>query len=113
MALDLGNDRAGQFFTPYPVSQLMAKMLSGDAVQKCKERGFVRMMESAVGAGGMVIATAEALMDEGINYQQVMYVTCIDVDAAAVHMAYVQLSLLHIPAIIIHGNALTLEQWGL
>jgi hypothetical protein len=24
----------------------------------------------------------------------------------------VQLSLLHIPAIIIHGNALTLEQWG-
>jgi hypothetical protein len=112
MALDLGNDRTGQYFTPYHVSQLMAKMLSCDAVQKCKERGFVRMMEPAVGAGGMVIATAEALVDEGINYQQAMHATCIDVDAAAVHMAYLQLSLLHIPAIIIHGNALTREQWS-
>lgn len=112
MSLNLGNDRAGQFFTPYHVSVLMAKMLSGDAVQKCKERGFVRMMEPAVGAGGMVIATAQAIANEGINYQQAMHATCIDVDAAAVHMAYVQLSLLHIPAIIIHGNALTLEQWG-
>jgi hypothetical protein len=90
----------------------MAKMPSCDAVQKCKERGFVRMMEPAVGAGGMVIATAEALVDEGINYQQAMHATCIDVDAAAVHMAYLQLSLLHIPAIIIHGNALTREQWS-
>jgi len=99
MSLDLGNDRAGQFFTPYHISL-------------CKERGFVRVMEPAVGAGGMVIATAQAFADEGINYQQAMHATCIDVDAAAVHMAYVQLSLLHIPAIIIHGNALSLEQWG-
>lgn len=112
MALELGNSRAGQFFTPYPVSVLMAKMLCTEAGQLCKERGFVRVMEPAVGAGGMVIATAEALRDEGINYQQAMHATCIDVDATAVHMAYVQLSLLHIPAIVMHGNALSLEQWG-
>jgi hypothetical protein len=60
----------------------------------------------------MVIATAEALCDEGINYQQAMHATCIDIDATAVHMAYIQLSLLHISAIVIHGNALSLEQWG-
>ena len=60
----------------------------------------------------MVIATAEAFRDEGINYQQAMHATCIDIDATAVHMAYVQLTLLHIPAIVIHGNALSLEQWG-
>ena len=112
MALELGNSRAGQFFTPYEISLLMAKMLSGDAGQLCKERGFVRVMEPAAGAGGMVIATAEAFRDEGINYQQAMHAICIDIDATAVHMAYVQLSLLHIPAIIIHGNALSLEQWG-
>jgi hypothetical protein len=112
MALELGNSRGGQFFTPYHVSVLMAKMLCGDAGQVCKERGFVRVMEPAVGAGGMVIATAEALREGGINYQQAMHATCIDIDATAVHMAYVQLSLLHIPAIVIHGNALSLEQWG-
>ena len=112
MALELGNSRAGQFFTPYHISVLMAKILSGDASQLCKERGFVRVMEPAVGAGGMVIATAEAFAEEGINYQQAMHATCIDIDATAVHMAYVQLSLLHIPAIVMHGNALSLEQWG-
>ena len=112
MALELGNSRAGQFFTPYHVSVLMAKMLCGDAGQLCKERGFVRVMEPAIGAGGMVIATAEAFVEEGINYQQAMHATCIDIDATAVHMGYVQLSLLHIPAIVIHGNALSMEQWG-
>lgn len=112
MALELGNSGAGQFFTPFHVSLMMAKMLCGDAGQICKERGFVRVMEPAVGAGGMVIATAEVFADEGINYQQAMHATCIDIDATAVHMAYVQLSLLHIPAIVIHGNALSMEQWG-
>ena len=112
MALELGNSGAGQFFTPYPVSALMAKMLAGDAVRIGKERGFVRVMEPAVGAGGMVIATAEALAEEGIHYQQAMHATCMDIDATAVHMAYIQLSLLHIPAIVVHGNALSLEQWG-
>lgn len=111
MALELGNSGAGQFFTPYHVSALMAKMLCGDAGRICKERGFVRVMEPAVGAGGMVIATAEAFA-EGINYQQAMHATCIDIDATAVYMAYIQLSLLHIPAIVVHGNALSNEQWG-
>ena len=36
MALELGNSGAGQFFTPYPVSVLMAKMLCGEASQLCK-----------------------------------------------------------------------------
>ena len=112
MALELGNSRAGQFFTPYHVCSLMARMICGDVKAQCKEKGFVRVMEPAVGAGGMVIATAEAFADQGINYQQAMHATCIDVDAAAVHMAYIQLSLLHIPAIVVHGNALSLEQWG-
>lgn len=51
MALELGNSGAGQFFTPCHVSVLMAKMLCTDAGQVCKERGFVRVMEPAVGAG--------------------------------------------------------------
>lgn len=112
MALELGNSRAGQFFTPFHVSVLMAKMLCGDASQRCKERGFVRVMEPAAGAGRMVIATAQAFAQASINYQQAMHATCIDIDATAVNMAYVQLSLLHIPAIVMHGNALSMEQWG-
>ena len=60
----------------------------------------------------MVIACADALHDAGRNYQQTMHATCIDIDPRCVHMAYVQLSLLNIPAIVVHGNALSVESWA-
>jgi hypothetical protein len=113
MMLELGNDRAGQFFTPYSVSHMMAMMTVGDGGEDVGNSGFMRVQEPACGAGGMVIATAHALADAGRNYQQVMHATCIDIDPCCVHMAYVQLSLLHIPAIVVHGNALSLAVWGL
>lgn len=113
MMLELGNDRAGQFFTPYSVSHMMAMMTVGDGGEEVRNGGFMRVQEPACGAGGMVIATAHALADAGRNYQQAMHASCVDIDPCCVHMAYVQLSLLHIPAIVVHGNALSLDVWGL
>ena len=52
----------------------------------------------------MVIALAREMRELGINYQQHLHVTAIDVDPKCVHMSYVQFALLHIPAVIIHGN---------
>jgi hypothetical protein len=60
----------------------------------------------------MIIALAHAMREAGFNQQQTLHVTAVDVDIRAVHMAYIQLSLLHIPAVIVHGNALTLEEWS-
>ena len=39
-----------------------------------------------------------------------MLVTATDIDLKCVHMCYLQLSLLGIPAVVIHGNSLTLEE---
>lgn len=61
----------------------------------------------------MVIATADALLSIGQNYQETMHATCIDIDARCVHMTYLQLSMMHIPAVVVHGNALTMEVWGM
>ena len=113
MMLDIGNDRAGQFFTPYCVSRLMAGISIGSRSEVIEQEGFMRMQEPACGAGGMVIATADALLSIGQNYQQTMHATCIDIDARCVHMTYLQLSMMHIPAIVVHGNALTGEVWGM
>lgn len=115
MDLSLANDASGQFFTPYSLAQALARMTLGDKASldaAIEERGFVRASEPAVGGGALVIALAEAMHREGINYQQHLHVTAVDVDARAVHMAYVQLSLLHVPAVIIHGNTLSLQEWG-
>ena len=110
--LELHNKWAGQFFTPFPVCQMMAKMTLSkeDAEGIIAERGFVRASEPAVGSGAMVIALAQAFNEAGINYQQHLHVTAVDVDLKCVHMAYAQLSLLHVPTVIVHGNSLSLEE---
>lgn len=113
--LELCNAARGQFFTPYTVCRLMAEVMLGDEMNAIIEReGFVTVNEPACGAGAMVIACAEAMRGAGINYQRHMHVTAIDIDPRAIHMAYIQFSLLHIPAVVILGNSLALEtreQW--
>lgn len=110
MGLELGDAGKGQFFTPFELSSLMARMVMGDAAAAVQRQGFITLSEPAVGAGGMVIAAADALHEQGINYQQAMHVVAVDIDPTACHMAYIQFSLLHIPAVVVHGNALWPEQ---
>lgn len=113
--LELHNKWAGQFFSPDAICQMMAAMTVGDAAdlrERIAARGFITAQEPAVGSGAMVIALARAMREAGINYQEHLHVTAIDVDPKCAHMAYVQFTLLHIPAIVIHGNALSLEEYG-
>lgn len=60
----------------------------------------------------MVIALAHEMRDMGINYQQHLHVTVVDIDPECVAMAPLQFSLLHSPAIVVHGNTLSLEEFG-
>jgi type I restriction-modification system DNA methylase subunit len=53
MALNLGNERTGQFFTPNSISQFMARL---NGVEPPPGQNFVRVCEPACGAGGMVLA---------------------------------------------------------
>lgn len=116
-ALELHNKARGQFFTPYPLCQLMARMVAGSAEDMrnaIAERGFMIAQEPAVGSGAMIIALAEAILEAGFNYQRLLHVTAVDIDARAVHMAYIQFSLLHIPATVIVGDSLAMrfrEEW--
>lgn len=99
MHLELGSKAHGQFFTPYHVCQMMAKMQKYDG-------SIIKVNEPSCGAGGNIIALAEALKNQGINYQQKMEVVCQDIDTKAVYMAYVQMCLYGIPAIVYQANTL-------
>ena len=110
MDLDLGNERIGQFFTPFNVSLLTAQLSGGHLLAELARKEFVTVHEPAVGSGGMIIAMSEVMRGAGVNFQRRMHVTAWDLDITAVHMAYVQLSLLFVPALIVHGNTLTLEK---
>lgn len=111
--LDMGNARTGQFFTPYELCRLMASVTVGDGADmraKIAHRGYITVSEPACGAGAQIIALAETMKAAGINYQQDMHVTAVDIDSRAVHMAFLQLSLMHVPAVVVLGNTLTLEE---
>ena len=87
----------------------MARM-QVDAIKPIvEEKGFVTVQEPCCGSGAMVVALADVMREEDINYQQHMHVTAIDIDSQCVHMAYLQLSLLHIPAVVIRGDTLRME----
>lgn len=109
MNLDLGSKNAGQFFTPFEVSRLMAMMLFEGVEDTLSKKPFITLHEPSCGSGGMVIGYAQALIEKGFNPQQQLWVSCIDIDSFPAMMTYVQLSLLHIPAEVITGDTLRMD----
>jgi hypothetical protein len=108
MQLEIVNRATGQFFTPYHLCRMMAQMITGAEEEQTK-REYITATDPACGAGALIIALAETLLDAGINYQERLHVKAQDIDAAAVHMAYIQLSLLHVPAVVTQGDTLRME----
>lgn len=98
-----GNDRLGQFFTPFHLSELNAK-IALDKMDLTEEK--LKINEPSSGGGGMIIATAKVLKDNGINYQKKMEVVAQDLDWLGVFMSYVQFSFLGINAIVAQGDTL-------
>lgn len=101
-----GNARKGQFFTPYHVSKMMAKINCIELKEKINQNNFITLSEPCCGSGGMIIAFAEAMREEGHNYQNQLFVEAIDIDETCFKMAYIQLSLLGIPARVMLGDSL-------
>lgn len=112
MTLEIGDKWKGQFFTPGCLAHMMATMTLTGFEEKIREQGFITLMEPAVGGGVTVLACAQAMREAGFNYQRQLHVTAVDVDLTCVHMAYVQFALHHIPAVVVHGNSLSLEEWS-
>lgn len=110
--LELHNKWKGQFFTPVHVCDFMGAMVVPDKKELIEEKGFVSVAEPCVGSGAMVLGFAKAMQTNKMNYCSQMVVTAIDLDLKCVHMAYLQFSLYGIPAVIIHGNSLTMQEWS-
>ncbi|WP_312731591.1 N-6 DNA methylase [Atlantibacter hermannii] len=109
MELELGSGDMGQYFTPYSVQSMMARLLIPGVAEIIREKGWFTLSEPTCGAAGMVIAYAECLLDAGFNPSEHMFVQCIDIDPIAADMAFIQLSLLGIAAEVTTGNTLTLQ----
>jgi type I restriction-modification system DNA methylase subunit len=110
--LELHNRYRGQFFTPQNICDMMGMMSIGAGDLGIAERGFVTVGEPCCGSGAMILGFAKAMMIRGYDYRRQMVVTATDVDIKCVYMCYLQLSLYGIPAVIIHGNSLTMQEYS-
>ena len=113
IAAELGvlNPRAGQFFTPWEVSRLMAEMLLADAGAIIAERGFITLSEPAAGAGGMVLAAAETLRRQGHDPARTMLAHAVEISPLCFQMCFLQLAFVGLPALAERMDTLSLERF--
>lgn len=108
------NKKTGQFFTPYHLSKATATLSIDKNTIKdiITQNKVLTLLEPSCGSGGMIVAAIELLSNKyDFNYASNLFVNATDIDKRCVHMTYLQLSLLGVPAVVKHGDALTLDIW--
>lgn len=109
MELNLGNQARGQIFTPYTVSKLCAFMTHGNSLNHLNTVPYLTVNDSCCGAGSMILAFAESILEAGFIPQKKMYAHCTDIDARCAKMAYIQLALFGLPAEIVIGDSIRMD----
>lgn len=106
MRLELGNIATGQFFTPYHISLMMARMQADNMMSEIETKGFTSVTDCAAGGGAMLIAAAHILHDRGINYQQTCMFVAQELLMNTALMCYIQLSMLGCAGFVKIGDTL-------
>lgn len=105
MTCELGNDHAGQFFTPYSVCQAMSEISFDPA--RFEDIGFVSVNDCACGAGALLLSFANICKRKGINYQEKVLFIAQDIDYIVGLMCYIQLTLMGCAGYVVIGDTLT------
>lgn len=109
--LRLNNKWNGQYFTPDDIARMMAMILN-PVSELSESKEYVTVNEPTCGSGTMVIGCAWAMQRQNFDYQRKAFFVAQDIDIRCVWMAYIQLTLYKIPAVVIHSNTLTMEEWS-
>ena len=109
MGLDFGNGWKGQFFTPWHVAEMMAKMnFSSDTEAELTEKGYVSVCDPTCGSGVMLLAFANAFKTvTGKDFTDKVLFVGQDLDPVVAKMCYIQLSLIGAAGYVKIGNSLT------
>lgn len=110
--LELHNKYKGQFFTPQNICDMMGMISLSEDDKAIAKDGFISVAEPCAGSGAMVLGFAKAMQNNHFDFHRNMVVTATDIDLKCVYMCYLQLSLYGIPAVVIHGNSLLLQEWS-
>lgn len=104
------NKALKQEFTPDDIASLMAR-IAGGSIDTLPKEGYFTLTDPSCGSGNLLLAMAEVLASKGFNPTEELVVQAVDLDICCAHMAYIHLSLYGIPAVVIRGDTITLEEY--
>lgn len=107
MILELGNNKAGQFFTPYNVCTMMSQITESNIKTRVEQEHWISVNDPACGAGATLIAFANECLRQGVNYQTDVLFVAQAIDYVTGLMCYLQLSLLGCAGYVVIANTLT------
>lgn len=112
--LELYDQGAGQVFTEQPTADLMGELALDEARvrEEIARQGFVTVAENCCGSGALILGYLNTLLNIGVNPCRQVLVKAADLDPRCIKMAFVQLSLYCIPAVVEQRNAVTGEVFG-
>lgn len=100
-SIQANNRSFGQHFTPIQIAELMAQLtMNGD-----NPKDFYTISDPCCGSGVMSIAAHNVLKEQGLTNRQFGFVGQ-DIDSFCCYMAYLQLELLGVDAVIYNDNSL-------
>jgi type I restriction-modification system DNA methylase subunit len=103
-----GQQRSGEFYTPKPICDFMARVTFGD-MESSPAEGPIKICEPACGAGAMILSIGQVCTPEA---RRRLRVTAIDISRTACDMTFINTTLWGIPTRVIHANALSNEYWA-
>ena len=107
MALELSNEHNGQFFTPYDVCRMMAKITEPNIQGRIDRDHWISVSDPACGAGALLVAFANECLAQKVNYQTSVLFVAQDIDFVVGCMCYIQLSLLGCAGYVVIDNSIT------
>ena len=110
--MELGgrNTALKQDFTTNDVARLISMLTIRDDTE-LPECGYFSVSDHTCGSGALLLSCAERLQQIGFNPSAHLVVQAADLDIQCVYMTYINLSLYGIPAVIIHGDTIKLEEY--
>ena len=107
--LGLSKSQAGQFFTPYNVGQMMARINMPDSLVLDKSR-ILRVNDPCCGAGCLLLAgynvMREQLESTDPDWDKYVLFVAQDIDPLVCKMCYIQMCCIGVPGVIVVGNSL-------
>lgn len=109
MELGANKKRIGQYYTPFSVSKLMAKMSLTDGLKNKKDNLPLSISDPCCGSGSLMIAAVDVMKEMNINYAYDTVIYAQDIDPLAASMCYLQLSVLGAAAVVNIGDSIKMD----